>query len=135
LIPAARAQPAATLLIVDDDDFGRETLGRILEAAGYTVLRAASGGEALRWLRHGPRPDLIVLDLLMPSVDGWRVFRQQQRDPCLARIPVVVVSAADAALLPRPGHGIVGRFTKPVNVHDLLDTIRRHCKTGGPSGG
>jgi CheY-like chemotaxis protein len=126
LLPAVRAHPTATLLIVDDDDFGRETLGRILEAAGYSVLRAASGGEALRRLRHGPRPDLIVLDLLMPSVDGWQVVRQQQRDPRLAPIPVVVVSAVDDAL-PRAGPGVVGRFTKPVNVHDLLDTIRRHC--------
>jgi CheY-like chemotaxis protein len=112
------------LLVVDDDNFGREALGQLLEAAGYAVQHAANGREALRWLRRAPQPSLILLDLLMPEVNGWDFCEQQQRDPRLADIPVVVVSAAGPAAQP---HGVVRHFEKPIAVDELLDTIRRYC--------
>ena len=118
-------RPARSVLIVDDDDFGREMLGRILEAGGYRVLRAADGAEALRHLRGPARPGLIILDLLMPRLDGRRFVCRQQRDPDLAGIPVIVVSA-DTSPLGEGFPGVVARFEKPVTVPELLAAIRRH---------
>ena len=114
------------VLIVDDDDFGRETLGQILEAAGYRVQRAAGGEAALRLLAGRCPPGLVVLDLLMPGLDGWEFVRRQQADPRLAAVPVIVVSAEDAAALRDEFAGVVAHFQKPVPLRDLLAAIRRH---------
>jgi CheY-like chemotaxis protein len=116
--------------VVDDDDFGRETLGRILEVAGYGVQRAADGAEALRCLARGPLPGLIVLDLFMPRIDGWGFCARRRRDPRLASIPILVVSAADGAALCQDFAGIVGLLEKPVAVPELLAVIRHYCRPG-----
>src|SRR5687768_1316558 len=105
-----------SVLIVDDDDCGRETLGRILEVGGYRVARAATGSEALWQMREAGRPGLIVLDLLMPGLSGWEFIARQQRDPGLADIPVIVVSAEDASRLGDRRPGVVEQFQKPVPV-------------------
>jgi CheY-like chemotaxis protein len=122
-----QAQPLS-VLVIDDDDFGRETLGQILEATGYRVLRAPTGAEALQRLRAGPLPGLIILDLLMPSVDGWEFCAQRQSDPRLADIPVIIVSALDAPVADSGLTGIVGHFAKPIAVPALLEAIRRNCR-------
>src|SRR5262245_13375929 len=72
------------ILVVEDDDFGREALSQILEAGGYAVVRAANGEQALRQLRAAPWPRLIVLDLVMPQVNGFQLCARLQRDPVLA---------------------------------------------------
>src|SRR5574340_1100683 len=86
------------VLLVEDDAAIRDALRELLEAEGFVVQGAANGREALARLRAGGhRPRLILLDLMMPVMDGWE-FRQAQRgDPALARIPVVVLTAADGA--------------------------------------
>jgi CheY-like chemotaxis protein len=114
---------------VDDDDFGREALGQILTGAGYLVACAASTGEALDRLRTAPPPGLIVLDVLAPLV-GWQFCARQRRDPRLADIPLIVVSADDASVLTAQFGSIVRSFTKPIAVADLLDAIGRHCRRG-----
>lgn len=114
------------ILIVDDDDFGRETLGQILEAGGYRVQRAASGDEALRVLAGRCRAGLIVLDLLMPGLSGREFVRRKQADARLAGIPVIVVSAEDGTGLHDEYAGVVAHFQKPVPVRALLAAIRRH---------
>jgi CheY-like chemotaxis protein len=114
------------VLIVDDDDFGRETLAQILEAAGYRAQRAATGDEALRVLAGRCRVGLIVLDLLMPGLSGWEFVRRKQADARLAGIPVIVVSAEDGSALGDENPGVVAHFQKPVPVRDLLAAIRRH---------
>jgi CheY-like chemotaxis protein len=117
-----------TVLLVEDDDFGREALAQILEATGYGVARAADGGEALRRLREALLPGLILLGLRRPLLGGWQFCARQQRDPRLAGIPVIVVSAADAAPLRAHFRGIVEHFEKPIAVPDLLEAVRRHCQ-------
>jgi CheY-like chemotaxis protein len=117
---------ARPVLVVDDDDFGRQTLGRILEAVGYSVLQAADGAEALRRLRRTPPAGLIILDLLMPGFDGWQFFEEQRSDPRLADIPVLVVSAVRPTEPRACFPGIVGHFAKPIAVPALLETVRRH---------
>jgi two-component system phosphate regulon sensor histidine kinase PhoR len=90
---ALPAAPAVSILVVDDDDDIRQTLATLLEARGYDVSTAVDGADALRSLGHRPLPDLILLDLGMPNVDGREFRRRQRLDPRLANIPVIIISA------------------------------------------
>jgi len=87
------AQPA-TVLVVDDEREIRETLGEVLEDAGYAVVSAAHGVEALRLLARIPPPSAILLDLFMPEMNGWRFAEQLRGQASLAHVPVIVVTAA-----------------------------------------
>jgi CheY-like chemotaxis protein len=110
------------VLIVEDDDFGRETLGQILEATGLRVRKASNGAEALELLGRDPRIGLIVLDLVMPRLNGWQFLHCKRQDARLRDIPVITLSAAARA----PGrtmHGVVAHFEKPVAVDRLLAAI------------
>src|SRR5690242_18258082 len=86
--------PGKSILVVEDDPLTREALAMVLGEAGCRVACAADGREALGLLRAGPKPDLILLDLSLPVLDGRQFRREQLQDPALAGIPVVVVSAA-----------------------------------------
>ncbi len=115
-------------MVVDDDQTVRETLRDLLEAEGYDVTPAANGREALDRLHGaGPKPHLILLDLMMPVMDGWQFSAAVKLDPTLARIPVVVFSA-DASLeqmarrLP-----VDGVLLKPVDLARLRETVERFC--------
>jgi CheY-like chemotaxis protein len=120
--PHASACP--TLLVVEDDDVAREALAAVLRRAGYRVVPAANGEEALAALRAGPAPDLILLDMLMPVLDGWHFldhFRQEAAQP-----PVVVTTAT--TILSREwaqDHGCAGLLHKPVEADELLHEVRR----------
>ena len=91
-LPAA-GPPAESILVVDDDDDIRQTLATLLEAQGYDVNIAVDGADALRSLGDRPLPDVILLDLGMPNVDGREFRRRQRLDPRLANIPVIIISA------------------------------------------
>ena len=112
------------VLVVDDDPAIRMLLGEMLQADGYQAQVAQNGCEALDLLDQW-QPDLILLDLMMPVMDGW-TFRQRQltlRDA--AAIPVVVLSAAHDA--PRQGAALQAAavVAKPFEVNELLDTVGR----------
>src|SRR3569832_407091 len=92
-----RSRPGRSILIVDDDVDIRVTISLILEDEGYAVASAANGEEALRYLRSHPSPSLILLDLMMPGMDGVEFRAEQQRDAQLSGIPVVVVTASGNA--------------------------------------
>lgn len=83
---------ARTILIADDDAALRELLRAALEAAGYRVVEAADGVEALQLAAH-ERPDLLILDISMPRLDGWAVLRQLEAQPATAGLPVIVLTA------------------------------------------
>lgn len=112
-----------SVLIVEDDADVRETMAEVLESEGFAVQSAREGREALELLHGGARPDLILLDLMMPGMNGWelRAELDQQRD--LAAIPVIVVSAMD----PGPDRGSVlraaGFLKKPFTLSSLLTAI------------
>jgi CheY-like chemotaxis protein len=121
-------QGGKTILVVEDDPATREALGLILGSAGFGVLGAPNGQEALGLLRSGPYPDLILLDLMMPVMDGWQFRREQTRDPALAAIPVVVLSADGNVRQKASALGAAGYLQKPVEVENLLETIQNQLK-------
>ena len=115
-----------TILVVDDDQDIRDTLTELLQEEGYSVLRASHGVEALSALRDQPSPSLILLDLMMPVMDGWQFRAEQRKDPALAKIPVVVISATGkdekvSAL------GAVQFLKKPIRLEQLLEAVARHA--------
>src|SRR5262245_56142664 len=84
------------VLIVEDDADLREMMAQILTMEGFDSATATNGREALEYLSHSSDiPQLILLDLMMPVMDGWEFQRQRRRDPVLADVPVVVLSALD----------------------------------------
>jgi CheY-like chemotaxis protein len=115
------------VMVVEDDLDVREILREILEDAGYSVSWAANGREALARLKRGRAPRLILLDLMMPVMDGREFRTAQQQDPSLAPIPVVVISA-DHGVDAKIGEMQVDAWlTKPFEVGALLATVDRYC--------
>ena len=112
-----------SILVVDDDEDIRHTLASLLEAEGYDASVAADGQDALRALAEKPLPDLILLDLGMPNVDGLEFRRRQQRDPRIAGVPVVIVSAQKAS---REEASLLGShfLRKPVDFARVRQTIK-----------
>ena|SRR5688500_2440861 len=113
---------ARSVLVVDDDEDIRETVADVLRDAGYTVRVAADGSEALVEMRDCA-PCVVLLDLMMPRIDGWQVVEEMRRDPELAEIPVCIVSA-QAALAPAT---TVAVLSKPVSIEGLLRVVSAHC--------
>jgi CheY-like chemotaxis protein len=114
------------VLVVEDDALIRESLIEALEEHGYQVTGAANGRDALDVLATPPRPDVILLDLMMPVMDGRSFRNQQLRDPALAAIPVVVLSAASDVLRAGAEMRAAGVLRKPVTLRALLDELARH---------
>jgi len=113
-----------SVLLVEDDAAIASSLAEALEEEGVKVATAANGREALQMLRGGLRPSAIVLDLMMPVMDGWDFRDAQLRDPALKDIPVVVVTATGfSAETIRMQFGKVGMLPKPVPYLDLLDML------------
>ncbi len=109
------------ILVVEDDSLISGAVKMVLEWEGYHVDCAANGREALDHLRQSEeKPDLILLDLMMPILDGYQFRAEQKRDPVIKNIPVVVVSAADIA----SSLDASGYIRKPFNPEELLDAIR-----------
>ena len=121
------ATARAEVMVIEDDFAIRETLRELLEEEGYEVVGAANGMDALSRLHHGPAPRLILLDLMMPVMDG-REFRTAQRsDPALARIPVVVITADAAVDQEAEALAVEAVLPKPFELGRLLDTVHRYC--------
>jgi CheY-like chemotaxis protein len=120
------------VLVVDDDLEIRETIIEVLEEAGYEAVGASDGLEALELLREARRSwCLVLLDLMMPNMDG-RAFRAEQlQDPALSPIPVVIVSAtADVAEAAKELE-VDAHFTKPLPLRDLVQIVDRFCPKAG----
>ena len=112
-----------TVLVVDDDSGVRDLLTRSLSFEGFDVMEAANGQDALTQLRTGRRPGVIVLDLRMPVMDGWAFRVAQRADPRIARIPVVILSGADAHRFQEIE--AVAALEKPVSLSQLADCLHR----------
>jgi CheY-like chemotaxis protein len=123
----ASGSPAPQVLIVEDDIDIRDALSQILEEEGFTVSTAANGQEALDLLRSGPPPRLILLDLMMPVMNGWQFRAAQKQDPALAEIPVVVISADTHIRDKAMQIGVEEYFRKPIEISGLLSTMHKYC--------
>ena len=114
----------STILIVEDNELNREMLSRRLERSGYTVLLAVDGAEGIAVAR-GSTPDLILMDMSLPVVDGWEATRRLKADAALKRIPVIALTAhamasdRDKALQA----GCDDYDTKPIELPRLLSKI------------
>jgi CheY-like chemotaxis protein len=116
-----------TVLVVDDEPAVRHSLALLLKLSGFEAVTAADGAEALRYLEGHPAPSVIVLDVMMPVMDGTQFRRVQRQDPRLAAIPVVVCSAR-ADLEDHPDLRDAAAFhAKPAHPDRLLDSIRSLC--------
>lgn len=115
------------ILVVDDDAGFRDAVEEVLRDAGYAVAKAENGETALCYLRSHPAPAMILLDLRMPVMNGWAFRMEQQQDPELACVPVVVVAAPGEPELSADGPGSAERLQKPVDISLLLNLVRRHC--------
>jgi CheY-like chemotaxis protein len=121
----AGGRECSGVLVVDDDADIRDSLREVLEDEGYSVVCLSNGREALDYLKKtAPHPCVILLDLMMPVMDGWQFRREQKQDPAIADIPLVVITATgkrpvliDAAEL----------VMKPLDLNRLFEAIERYC--------
>jgi CheY-like chemotaxis protein len=115
---------AGNILLVDDDADIRDAMRDVLSDAGYNVWEAENGKAALDLLRDVPLPCLVVLDMMMPVMDGPTFLNQLRADgPDLRKLPVVAISAAPQRPLPQVHEWL----SKPFEVGSLLRLVERHC--------
>ena len=120
------ARAHCPVLIVEDDADLREMMAQLLTLEGFHAEAVANGKEALDYLRTGDRPDVILLDLMMPVMDGWEFRRHQREDPQFAEVPVVVLTALDQS---RAAHlGGAAFLKKPLDFDRLLELVRGYCR-------
>ena len=113
------------VLIVEDDEDLREMMAQMLTLEGFESAAVANGREALEYLHAAEKPDVILLDLMMPVMDGWEFRRQQRADPAIAPVPVIVLSALDQA---RASTLEANAFLKkPLDFDRLLSLVRTYC--------
>ena len=114
-------------MLVEDNPEVREAVATALEVEGYSVVQAAHAEEALRQLRTSTLFCLILLDLYMPTTNGWAFRAEQLRDAKLAPIPVIVVSADGAVAQLAADLGAAGYVGKPIDFEQLLWLVAAHC--------
>jgi CheY-like chemotaxis protein len=113
------------VLVVDDDQAIRETLCELLEDEGHRAVGAANGKEALDILRREDRPCVILLDVMMPVMDGPTFRAEQLKDPSLSAIPVAVITAAGASAAAALNPGAL--LLKPLSMDSVLQVVDRFC--------
>ncbi len=115
--------PSVCIMVIDDDLDGREVLGTLLRRAGYEVVLCSGAASAFGHLREGAPPDLIVLDLMMPGMDGWEFRVEQKAEPRWAAIPIVVLSADHSAKA--RAIDAAACVHKPIDETDFLEVVHR----------
>jgi CheY-like chemotaxis protein len=115
---------AKRILVVEDNAVTREGLAVILAREGYEVNLAANGLEAFRLMRSGPKPDLILLDMLLPLLDGWQFLKQLTWEVPVPP-PVVIMTGTNLTREWAESHGCQGFLRKPIDTEPLLEEVRR----------
>jgi putative two-component system response regulator len=116
-----------TILILEDNEIQREGLAIILRNAGYSVLTAKNNHEALSVVQSGPKPNLILVDMLACDAgDGWDFLQQRQHDPELLKVPVIITTGIDNATEAWAASlGACGLLHKPLEVKDVLNLVSK----------
>ncbi|MBC7691697.1 MAG: response regulator [Methylotenera sp.] len=116
-----------TVMIVEDDDAIRDAMRMIVESEGYLAVTARNGKEALDYLRarkDDDTPCMILLDLMMPEMNGWEFLEMRRSSDIIAAIPVIVVTAASPSKMPGNANKVL---RKPVDIERLLHHIDQFC--------
>lgn len=121
----------ANILVVEDNDDVREMMTVTLQLEGHQVRTAVNGRDALEKLRGGEKPCVILLDLMMPVMNGWEFRRAIADDPVLADVPIVVISAATGEIVRNTRADAF--LSKPVDMERLLGVVCDLCN-GGANG-
>ena len=122
------------VLVVDDDPDIRESLETVLGIHGHRVATAADGSEAIDLLRResGRRPCLILLDLMMPGMNGFEFRAELEADPTFAKIPVIIITGAGVLVDEKAAASLRAEvLRKPFDLKALLTTVKRFCNAGG----
>ncbi len=119
-----------TILIVDDSDSICESIAFLLEIEGHATLTALNGREGVQKAREH-RPDAILLDIMMPVLDGWGAIRELRASPETARIPVLALTALKLSQPQLDEAGFDGYLAKPVPPHRLVEELNRACGISG----
>ncbi len=120
-----KQRTCTTILVVEDDDDIRSVILDLLESEGYRTLAAANGKEALDVLSSSPKPCLVLLDMMMPIMNGREFLDIIMKDSMLAPLPVLIVSSvADVS----NSKGSVGFLKKPIDIDVILEVVGQYCK-------
>jgi DNA-binding response OmpR family regulator len=118
---------ATEILCIDDENGVIELVELIMQKEGITVKGALSGQEGLTLMRKSP-PQAVLLDIMMPDVDGWEVFKQIKADPKLKDVPIIIVTARDSTfeeIIARERAGVDDYITKPFTPAKLRESVRK----------
>ncbi len=127
-LPLVGAKQSRRILIVDDDAALRRELSEVLASEGYAVVTAADGRQALNYLEHNPAPSLVLLDLMMPVMDGWELAATLKSDSELSRIPLVVMSCLEKSEANASMLGASGVLRKPLRLEKLIAIAAAHTR-------
>jgi len=116
------------VLVIDDDYAVLDAIKEVLEDEGYEVSLAANGLEGLKELRRGNRPCVILLDLMMPVMNGWEFRQEQLQDQSFAAIPTIIVTAHTRADESSRELEASGCLQKPAQPEQLLAAVGRFCQ-------
>lgn len=119
--------PSCAVLVVEDDRSIRDMLIENLEDVGFAVVGASNGLDAWNQLQQGLRPCLILLDLMMPYMNGLQFRTLQQADPSLAGIPVVILTAVQNPPEAAQRLQVQQWLSKPLDIEQLIQIVRAHC--------
>jgi CheY-like chemotaxis protein len=130
--PRARNDVRGTILLVEDDEDILQVVADALSAEGHRVVPTSNGREALEYLNRAPRPCLILLDLAMPIMDGWRFLEELKARPALAEVPVVLLSANGRLAQAAEALRVAAYLQKPLQREHLLSVIEKHLPEPRP---
>jgi CheY-like chemotaxis protein len=121
-------RPRNRIVVVDDDPDVRSVFQESLQLAKYDVVVASGGAEGLRILREDSAIGLVLLDLMMPEMDGWRFRHAQRADPRLAAIPTIIVTGSPLGTIVHEQLQAADYLLKPVARDHLLSVVASYCK-------
>jgi CheY-like chemotaxis protein len=111
-----------SILVVDDDDDVRKMMCFVLAAEGYAAVEAHDGVEALERMSADGPPALVVVDLMMPRMDGEELIRKMHQNPALVKTPIAIISGRGT---PEPIAGVNAQLVKPVEIGELLSVVQK----------
>ena len=121
----------STILIVEDNEKNMKLARDVLQSRGYATLEAVTGEDGVR-MAIETKPDLVLMDIQLPGINGIEALRQVRADPACARIPIVAFTASvtptDRSQISAAGFD--GFLSKPINLKEFIDTVRRVLETG-----